>query len=125
MENDSVRSVGESTLVDLWIEGKFRAITISRHAIEAFLKLSPEAAASFTDSERVEFVRTHLAVVVKAAAAQLRINPSADSIQIEAGQLSGDPAPAERSDRRRGDRRQGDRRKRNLGPPSGIERRRR
>jgi hypothetical protein len=123
MENDSVRSVGESTLVDLWIEGKFRAITVSRDAIDSFLKLSPDSANAFTDSDRVEFVRTHLAVIVKAASDQLRSKPGADTIVIDAGQLSGAPR-AEGGERRRGDRRQGERRKRNLGPPAGIERRR-
>ena len=41
MESDSVRAMGNSTLVDLWIEGKFRAITISRQAIEAYLHIPP------------------------------------------------------------------------------------
>lgn len=118
MENDSVRAMGDSTLVDLWIEGRFRAITVSREAIASFLKLSPERADAFTDSDRVEFVRTHLATVVRAAAARLRIDPGADSILIDVGQLSGQPARAT------GDRRRGERRTRNLGPPGGIERRR-
>jgi hypothetical protein len=123
MENDSVRAMGDSTLVDLWIEGKFRAITVSRQAIESFLKLTRESAGAFTDSDRVEFVRMHLSLVVKAASVQLRSNPSADTILIDVGQLSGAPR-AETGDRRGGDRRQGERRKRNLGPPRGIERRR-
>jgi hypothetical protein len=110
--------MGDSTLVDLWIEGRFRAITVSRDAIASFLKLSPERADSFSDSDRVEFVRTHLAMVVRAAAAQLRLDPNADSILIDGGQLNGEPA------RPSGDRRKGERRKRNLGPPGGVERRR-
>jgi hypothetical protein len=118
METDSVRAMGDSTLVDLWIEGRFRAITVSRNAISSFLKLSPERAEAFGDSDRVEFVRTHLAVVVRAAAAQLELDPNAESIVIDGRQLSGELA------RPTGDRRKGERRKRNLGPPGGIERRR-
>jgi len=43
METDSVRAMGDSTLVDLWIEGRFRAITVSRDAIASFLKLTPQS----------------------------------------------------------------------------------
>jgi len=118
METDSVRAMGDSTVVDLWIEGRFRAITVSREAIASFLKLTPERAAEFTDGDRVEFVRTHLATVVRAAAAQLRLNPGAESILIDSRQLSGEVA------RPTGDRRKGERRKRNIGPPGGVERRR-
>jgi len=118
METDSVRAMGDSTLVDLWIEGRFRAITVSSEAIASFLKLSPQQAEAFTDAQRVEFVRTHLATVVRAASAQLRFNPGAESILIDGKQLSGELA------RPTGDRRKGERRKRNLGPPGGIERRR-
>ena len=118
METDSVRSMGDSTLVDLWIEGRFRAITVSREAIASFLKLTPERAEAFTDGDRVEFVRTHLAMVVRAAAARLRIDPGAESILIDSRQLNGEtPRPT-------GDRRKGERRKRNIGPPGGVERRR-
>ena len=35
MENDTVRTLGDNTLVDIWIAGKSRAITISGAAIEA------------------------------------------------------------------------------------------
>ncbi|HWC55780.1 MAG TPA: hypothetical protein VG434_02300 [Sphingomicrobium sp.] len=118
METDSVRAMGDSTLVDLWIEGRFRAITVSREAIASFLKLTPERAEAFTDADRVEFVRTHLATVVRAAGVQLRLNPGAESILIDGRQLSGEVA------RPTGDRRKGERRKRNIGPPGGVERRR-
>lgn len=122
MESDSVRAMGDSTLVDLWIEGKFRAITISRQAIEAYLHIPPGSEA-MGETERREFVRTHLSLVVAAAGARLRADPDAETIVIEAGQLSGQ-APAPAGERRSsGDRRKGDRRKKNLGPPGGIERR--
>ena len=126
MESDSVRTMGDTTLVDLWIEGKFRAISVSRQAIESFLRLSPDRAAALSEDDRREFVRTHLGIVVKAAAARLRAEPDADSIVIDAGQLSGETAPRASSNgerRQGGDRRKGDRRKQNLGPPGGIERR--
>jgi len=117
MESDSVRTMGDSTLVDLRIEGKFRAINISREAIESYLRLAPHDAASMGETERREFVRTHLSIVVKAATALLHGKPGSETIAIEAGQLGGDaPRPS-------GDRRKGERRKANIGPPGGIERR--
>jgi len=121
MESDSVRTMGDSTLVDLWIEGKFRAISISRQAIEAYLRL-PAGDASMSETDRREFVRTHLGLVVTAAAERLRADPGAETIEID--QLAG-AAPRAPSERRSGgDRRKGDRRKQNLGPPGGVERRR-
>jgi hypothetical protein len=123
MENDSVRAMGDSTLVDLWIEGKFRAITISRQAIESYLQLAPGDAAAMSETDRREFVRLHLGLVVSAATALLRSNPGAETIVIEAGQLGGKPQGVVAEPRSTGDRRKGDRRKVNLGPPGGIERR--
>lgn len=114
--------MGDTTLVDLWIEGKFRAITISRQAIEAYLHVPPGSDA-LDETERREFVRTHLSLVVAAASARLRAEPDTETIEIEAGQLGGQ-APTRAGERRNGgDRRKGDRRKKNLGPPSGVERR--
>jgi hypothetical protein len=116
MENDSVRSIGENTLVDVWIDGKLRGITLPRDAIEAYLQLRPDQAVSMTDDDRREFVRTHLGIVVGAARKALEDQPAADSVTISAAQLGArEPAPpAERRgefvDRRRGDRRRGDRR---------------
>jgi hypothetical protein len=123
MESDSVRAMGESTLVDLWIEGKFRAIIISRQAIESYLQLAPGEAASMSETDRREFVRLHLSLVVSAATALLRANPGTEAIVIEAGQLGGKPQAALGEKRSTADRRKGDRRKVNLGPPGGIERR--
>ena len=122
MESDTVRTMGDSTLVDLWIEGRFRAITISRQAIEAYLNLSASDAQAMGETDRREFVRTHLSLVVTAAAQQLRAHPDAETIEID--QL-GEAAPRSGAAERRsgGDRRKGDRRKVNLGPPGGVERR--
>ncbi len=123
MESDSVRTMGDTTLVDLWIEGKFRAITIARDAIESYLQLAPQDAAAMGETERREFVRTHLSVVVAAATARLRDDPGAEKIDIDSlGAGHSPPSPAER---RSSDRRKGERRKRNLGPPGGVERRNR
>lgn len=123
MESDSVRAMGDSTLVDLWIEGKFRAISISRQAIETYLQLAPGDAASMSETDRREFVRQHLGLVVSAATALLRSKPGAETIVIEAGQLGGRLPASHTEQRRNNDRRKGERRKANLGPPGGIERR--
>ena len=114
MENDTVRTLGDDTLVDIWIEGKSRAITISGQAIEA-------VKGSLSETERREFVRTNLSLIVRAATENLRSNPAADAILIEGGQLGGGQVSGER--RSGGDRRKGDRRQRNAGPPGGVERR--
>ncbi|MEP7130215.1 MAG: hypothetical protein ABI770_03715 [Sphingomicrobium sp.] len=125
MENDSIRASGGNTLVDVWIEGKLRGITVARGAIQAFLALPPDRAQAMSEEERCEFVRTHLPLVLTAAKIQLREgNPAADSISIEAGDLGGD-GRAQASDRRRAERRKTDRRKsKNPEPPRTGERRR-
>jgi hypothetical protein len=124
MENDSVRTSGSSTLVELWIDGGVRAISVSRAAIEAFLRLPPDRAEAMSDDNRRDFVRTHLALVATAATEQLRdADPGAGAVTIDAGQLGGQ-VEGRGGDRRQGDRRKGDRRKANLGPPPSGERRR-
>ncbi len=118
MENDSVRSSGELTLVEMWIEGKLRGIAVSRQAIEAFLQLTPDRAAEMSDEDRREFVRTHLSLIATAAGERLRnTHPDADEVVIEAGQL-GAREGARTGDRRRGERRKGDRRK--VDQPTGL-----
>jgi hypothetical protein len=105
--------MGESTLVDVWINGKMRSVCVSRAAIENFLKLTPEASASMSDNERREFVRTHLSIVVAAAKEQLAAtNPNAESILVDADQVGRRDNDGHFVERRRGgDRRKGDRRK--------------
>ena len=115
MDNDSIRSSGSgNTLVEIWIDGKLRGITISRGAIEDFLNLSPAQAQAMTADDRCEFVRSNLPLVMNAVRARLQ-ETGADStaVVIEEGQLGGSGAPARSaSDRRRGERRKGgDRRK--------------
>ena len=108
MENDSIRSVGSDTLVDIWIDGKMRAICITQEAIGAYLDF--DRVAGMSDDERSNFVKNNLALVLKAAKARLReTGQGVASIMIDAGDL---PRPdGKATDRRRGDRRKGDRRK--------------
>jgi len=121
MESDSLRSSGDFTVVDMWVEGKLRSISVSRAAIESFVRMPPGAPA-MTEEDRREYVRTHLAQIVAAAKTQLQsLDPDAESIVIDAAQS---PISAEKpaADRRRGsDRRQGDRRK--VNKPVARERR--
>jgi hypothetical protein len=124
MENDSVRTSGENTLIDIWIDGKMRSISLARDAIAALLQLAPDRAAALADEDRREFVRTHLDLVVKTARERLReMDPGVSTITIDANPGRGSPSVPD-GDRRRGDRRKGDRRKANLGPPASGERRR-
>ena len=111
MENDTVRSMGDSTLVDVWIDGKMRSVCVSRGAIEGFLKLPADASANMSEDERREFVRTHLAIVVAAAKDRLAAGANSESILIDAGQLGPQENGKAFVERRRGgDRRKGDRR---------------
>ena len=61
MENDSIRSSGTDTLIDLWIDGKIRSICVTQEAIGAFLGF--ENATGMSDRDRCEFVRAHLPLV--------------------------------------------------------------
>lgn len=107
MENDSIRSSGTDTLVDIWVNGKLRAICVSSQAIDA--SLGSDRRSELTDEDRCEFVRTHLPLLVTAVKARLRdTNPDANVVTIEIGHLGGT------ADRRKGDRRNGDRRKKTL-----------
>ena len=109
MENDTIRSSGGNTLVDLWIEGKMRAIAVSRGAIEAHLGLLSDRSAAMSDDDRCEFVRAHLALILTAAKAKLRESgPATDQIRIETGEL-GSAAAGRSGERRQADRRRSDR----------------
>lgn len=103
MENDSIRASGTNMLVDIWISGKLRAISVSRAAIDSYIGF--EKAAGMSDDDRCEFIRTNLPLVVSAVRAKLRdSSPAADSVVIDVGQLGGGP------DRRKTERRKGERR---------------
>jgi len=121
MENDSIRSSGTNTLVDIWIDGKLRGICVSQQAIGAFIGF--DQARGMSDRDRCEFVRTHLPLVAATAKRNLQdADPSADSIVIDVDEL---PRPDGRtSDRRRDDRRKSDRRKAKIPRGSQPERRR-
>jgi hypothetical protein len=107
MENDSIRSSGTDTLIDLWIGGKLRAISVTHEAIGAFLGFAQ--AAGMSDKERCEFVRTHLPLIIAGAKVRLSTDPAANAITIDAGQL---PRPDGRAgDRRTTERRKDERRK--------------
>ena len=123
MDNDAVRSSGDRTIVDMWIDGKFRSVSVTRAAIEAHLGFSAERAEEMTDDDRREFVRANLKLLAGAAAEQVRAtDPDAATVLLE--RLSGQVAQP-REDRRQGDRRKGsDRRRVNNGPPASGERRR-
>lgn len=124
METDSIRTSGENTVVDIWIDGKMRSVSVSGDAIAAFLRLTPDKAATLGDEERREFVRMHLDLVVSTARDRLRdMDTGASAIVIDAGPGRGQ-AGSQAGDRRGADRRKGDRRKGNLGPPASGERRR-
>ena len=116
MENDSIRASGGDTFVDVWIEGKLRGISVSRGAIETFLGLTPDQAAAMSEDDRCEFVRKHLSIVLTAAKMRLRdMNPAAESVSIEAGQLGSTGRG------RVGDRRTTERRKTERRNPKGSE----
>jgi hypothetical protein len=99
MENDSIRASGSDTLIDIWIEGKLRAICIKRAAIDTYLGAS--GASDMSDEGRCEFVRTHLPELVSAAKAQLKANdPASDTVVIDAGELGG-PGERRKAERRK------------------------
>lgn len=107
MENDSIRASGNDTLVDIWIDGKLRAICVTKAAIETFAGAS--GSTNMTEDARCEFVRTHLPQLATAVKTKLRsTNPAADMVVIEAGQLGGV------GERRKSERRKTDRRKMNV-----------
>lgn len=108
MENDAIRPSGSNTLVDIWIDGKIRAISISRDAIGAFL--GHDVVAEMSEDERCEFVRKHLPLILSAARAKLADDPTVGSISIGSGQIRS-PESARGGDRRKSDRRKAERRK--------------
>lgn len=116
MENDSIRSSGANTLVELWLDGKLRGVCVSQQAIGAFLGF--DQAQGMSDQDRCEFVRQHLPLVASAASALLRnADPTADTVVIDVDEL---PRPDGSSgDRRKDDRRKTDRRK--LKVPRGAQ----
>ena len=106
MENDSIRASGTDTLVDIWVNGKLRAICVRREAIDAYIGFE---ATRMSDDDRCEFVRKNLPLVVTAVKTKLSdTNPVADTVIIEGSQLGGDGGG---TDRRKRERRKTERRK--------------
>jgi hypothetical protein len=102
VENDSIRASGANTLVDIWVEGKLRAICVTREAIDVFTGFDGSA---HDEQSRCEFVRTHLPEIVTGVKERLRNgNAAAETIIIDSGQI------AAGADARSGDRRKGERR---------------
>jgi hypothetical protein len=121
MENDSIRSSGTNTLVELWIDGKLRGICVSQQAIGAYLGF--DEARGMSEQDRCEFVRQHLPLVATAASEILReADPTANSVVIDVDEL---PRPdGLPGDRRKDDRRKTDRRKAKVPRGTQPERRR-
>lgn len=110
MENDSIRSSGTDTLVEIWIEGKLRSVCISQQAIGAYVGF--EKASGMSDRDRSEFVRAHLPLIVSAAKARLlESNLAADNVVIDVDDLPRDDGA--KGNRRKAERRKTDRRRSN------------
>jgi hypothetical protein len=108
VENDSIRASGTDTLIDIWIDGKIRALCITQEAIGAYLDF--EHVARMSDDERCAFVKNNLSLVLSAAKARLReTDPTASSVVIDAGHLARPDGKA--TDRRKTERRKVERRK--------------
>jgi hypothetical protein len=119
VENDSIRASAGNTLVDIWVDGKLRAICVTNAAIETFL--GSAGTSEMSEESRCEFLRTHLPELALAVKAKLKATDcAAESITLEAGQLGGV------GNRRKGERRRTDLRKSKLppdSPPHGERRR--
>lgn len=120
MESDSIRSSGSNTVVDMWIDGKIRSISVTQAAIGAYLGF--EQADTLSEADRCEFVRNNLSMLVIAASRRLRAAGSdGDTIILDAGDL---PRPDGKSGDRRGvERRKSERRKSSQARPPGMDRR--
>ena len=120
MENDSIRPSGNATQVDIWIDGKLRAITVSNEAIGAFVGF--ERTAAMGEDDYCDFVRTHLPLIITAAKTRLATDPLGDGITIDPGDL---PRPdGNKGERRQVERRKSERRKISLPRGDKPERRR-
>lgn len=88
MDRDFIHCRGGTTLVEVWIEGKLRDISVSRAAIETWAEWAGGGAAPISDLACREFVRANLRRVVAAATIWLQeTNPQAESVSLGAGQL--------------------------------------
>jgi len=123
MDNDAIRSSGSNTIVEVWLDGRLRSISVSRGAIEAYLESRSEQPDSMSDEDRCEFVRANLPLVMAAARSLIRdSDPAAERVSLDAGQLGGS-TELSTGDRRKGERRKGERRKLDRGRAEGDRRR--
>lgn len=84
MTDQPITTNGDSTLVDLVIDGRLRRVSVSRDWIDARFGMRPGSAAVPTSKQREDFVRAHLSEVVAAAQAKLgRTNPDADLVMVQ------------------------------------------
>ncbi|MES2118975.1 MAG: hypothetical protein V4513_00165 [Pseudomonadota bacterium] len=120
MESDSIRSSKSNTVVDMWVDGKMRSISVTQAAIGTYLGF--DEADVLSEADRCEFVSNNLSMLVIAAGRRLRaLGGDSDAINLDAGDL---PRPDGKSGDRRGiERRKGDRRKSNQPRPPGMDRR--
>jgi hypothetical protein len=86
-EWDDLRSSGDDTILNLEVDGKRRCITITRAAVEAYLKLSPAEATRMSTAARSEFVRTNFPNVFSAVRRKLREQPTTNRMTLDAGDL--------------------------------------
>ena len=122
MESDSIRPSGTNTVVDMWIEGKLRQIFVPHEAIGAVLGF--DHAGGMSDSDRCEFVRKHLSLLVTVAKTKLsETDASADTILIDGTNLATLSGRTVR-DRRKDERRKTDRRRTNKPLGNAPDRRR-
>lgn len=87
MKYSQVQSSGDDTLLNIEINGAWRKVTISHDALEAHLRLSPEAAAMLTPDSRCELVDQNMAFVFAAVRRKLRNQPNAQRIWLGAGDM--------------------------------------
>lgn len=88
MRGEEVWTQCDNTEFQAWIEAESRRIEVTREAIQDFLRLPPDAAATMPPEGRREFVRDHLSEII--AAVHDKIDPSdrtADFLTVRTGEL--------------------------------------
>jgi hypothetical protein len=115
MESDTIRTIGGKTVVDMWLDGRMRGISVTRDAIESHV-----GGAGMSDDQRSEFVRANLPLVMAAARRRLK-ETGADSDSVIIDQLGASSTNRRKVQRRQGERRKADRPE--AIPPTGDRRR--
>jgi cobyrinic acid a,c-diamide synthase len=82
---------GDNTELEAWIADESRVISVTRQAIEEYLRLEPEVAAVMPPGERLNFVREHLGLVMAAASRKSDpLDTEQDVVTIRSGELLDD-----------------------------------